>query len=53
MVQHERAGELLEITERPGDRTAFAVYAAGLRAGPRALAGRRGPGAGRAEPSRA
>lgn len=52
-IQHDRARELLEITERPGARAAFAVYAAGLRAGPRALAGRRGLGSGRAELSRA
>ncbi|WP_280399055.1 oxygenase MpaB family protein [Nocardia carnea] len=35
-VQHERAVELLGLTERPGDRLKFTVFAAGLRAGSRA-----------------
>ncbi|MGW5384708.1 oxygenase MpaB family protein [Nocardia sp. NPDC003963] len=35
-VQHERAVELFEITEQPGDRMKFAVFAAGLRTGARA-----------------
>lgn len=42
-VQHERATELLGITEQPGDRTKFAIYAAGLRAGSKARTSRGGP----------
>lgn len=42
-VQHERARQLLGIAEQPGDRIKFALYTAGLRAGPKALASRGGP----------
>lgn len=34
-VQHERAVELFEISEQPGDRLKFTVFAAGLRASAR------------------
>ncbi|MEV3964027.1 oxygenase MpaB family protein [Nocardia sp. NPDC050193] len=37
-VQHERATELLDITERPGDRMKFAAFSAALRMGARAPA---------------
>ncbi|WP_063128133.1 oxygenase MpaB family protein [Nocardia fusca] len=35
-VQHERAAELLDITEQSGDRMEFAAFSAALRAGARA-----------------
>lgn len=35
VVQHERAVELLGLTEQPGDRLKFAVFAASVRAGSR------------------